>query len=450
MKKLLLILLLFPMCLSGQILTTIAGTGAAGYYGDGGLAVNAQFNHPDKVTFDHSGNMYIADEHNHVIRKISTDNVISTVAGNGHGAGTIIGGYSGDNGPATNAELSRPDDVIFDAAGNMYITELGNCTIRKVTPGGIITTIAGTGAWGFNGDNISATSAQLADPFGIVFDNLGNLYFSDNANYRVRKISTNGIISTVVGTGMQGDAGEGGAATAAQIRAPGYLAISSSGELYIGDYMNHRVQKVDVSGNIHTIAGTGTNSSTGDSGPASAATMQSPFGVFFDPGGNLYISDRVASVIREVNTAGIITTIAGTGTAGYNGENLPATSADINGDALCSAIDEWGNLYMADPVNNRIRRITYNTAGITETAQNNISIYPNPAQNKLTISAATQINTITITNLLGQVVASPQPLFDKLTMTGEREVLCDISGLPPGVYVLRVNEVYVRRLVKEQ
>jgi hypothetical protein len=227
MKRITILLLLFSLTVHGQIITTIAGKGSVGYSGDGGLATNAEFNLPYSVKFDHSNNLYIADWKNHVIRKIDNSGIITTIAGTGSG------GYSGDGGPASTARLRAPVDIAFDAIGNIYIDDNGNNAIRKVTMDGTITTIAGTGVLGYNGDGIPATSAKLYAPLGLVFDNAGNLYFSDEGNARVRKIDNSGIISTVVGTGVVGYSGDGGQATNAELRQPCWLTISPSGDLYI-------------------------------------------------------------------------------------------------------------------------------------------------------------------------------------------------------------------------
>ena len=423
------------------MIETIAGNGVAGYSGDGGAAILCELDNPDYLVFDHATNIYIADEHNHVVRKVNTSGIITTIAGNGFGAGLSDGGYSGDNGPATAAMLSRPSTVGIDRAGNIYITEFGNNTIRKVTPSGIISTIAGTGIAGYSGDNGPATHAMLNDPLGLAFDSIGNLYFSDNSNRRIRKIDvTTGIITTIAGTGTAGYSGDNGPATAAEMRISGYLAFSPTGELYIPEYYNHVIRKIDHSGVITTIAGTGTSGYTGDNGPATAAKLVSVFSIIFDSLGNMYLSDRVIGVIRKINTSGIITTIAGIGSVGYGGDNGPATAAQFNTDVNCSAIDAYGNLYIADPNNNRIRRIVFDETAVNNVYKqaNKISIYPNPAQNEVTIKSTTAIASVEVVNMMGQVVVAP---FGKASgqAASSKEVLLDIRSLPAGVYFVKVN-----------
>ncbi len=445
LSTLLIIIFFSPDQTKAQIIRTIAGIDTANYSGDGGHANAAALNHPDVVKFDHSGNMYIADEHTHVIRKINASGIITTIAGTG------VAGYSGDGGPATNAALSRPVDIVFDASGNMFIAEYGNCVIRKIKPNGIITTIAGTGANGNTGDNGPATAAQLHNPIGLVFDKKKNLYFSSNGDWIIRKIDTAGIISVFAGNNMSGNTGDNGPATSARIGLTGYLAFGDSGALYIPDYANHVIRKVDTLGIIRKVAGTGSMGSSGDGGPATAAAINSPYAILFDTGRNMYISDAFNYLIRKIDTFGVITTIAGTGMNGFSGDGGPATAAQFDADVNCSAIDAAGNLYIADPNNNRIRRIVYNNVGVNEvnSGRCNVSIYPNPAHNTITISTNDKIESVVVVNLIGLEVASPRPSPGCFVPRNDREVLLEISFLPSGVYFVKVNGVYAGRFVKE-
>jgi sugar lactone lactonase YvrE len=222
------------------------------------------------------------------------------VAGNG------TPGFSGDNGPATSAQLYGPDGIAVDSAGNLYIADSVNNRIRKVS-NGIITTVAGNGTAGFSGDNGPATSAQLYSPSGLAVDSAGNLYFADGANYRIREVS-NGVITTVTGNGTPGHSGDNGPAANATINGF-FVTVDSAGNLYIGDNNNHRVRKVS-GGTITTVAGTGTPGFGGDNGPATSANLAFPAGVAVDPAGNLYIADVGNYRIRMVSN-GVITTVAG-------------------------------------------------------------------------------------------------------------------------------------------
>ena len=440
-----LFLLLLPVFASGQIVTTIAGNGVAGYSGDGGYATNAQINTPVNVKIDRYDNLYIADNYNNVIRKINSSGIITTVVGNGYNAGSLSGGgYTGNGGPATNAELSNPSDIVFDTADNMYIIDNGNSVIRKINSAGIITTIAG-GGLAILGDNGPATNAMLFGPFGLVIDSKGNLFFSDAGNHRIRKINTSGIITTVAGNGTPGSSGDGGPATNAQVRIPCWLALSPSDELYIPDWVTRRVRKVDNSGIITTVAGNGGTAQNGDWGAATAASIDACESVAFDDTGNYYISNLAGCSIRKVNTAGIISSIIGGDSCGYGGDERSATAAYINTYVICSAVDHWGNVYFADAHNHRIRKITFNaTAAINyiNKYNNSISIYPNPAQNEVTIKSTTTIERVVVVNMMGQVVVT-SPSFDKnsgqASSPKEREVLLNIQSLPAGVYFVKVN-----------
>jgi uncharacterized protein (TIGR03437 family) len=325
---------------SNGVITTVAGGGSS--IGDNGPATSAQFI-PEGVAVDSVGNLYIPDYLNDRIRKV-TNGVITTVAGNG----TV--GFSGDNGPATSAQLYWSTGVAVDSAGNLYIADTRNYRIRKVS-GGVITTVAGNGTEGFSGDNGPATSAQLNNPGGVAVDSAGNLYIADSGNVRVRKVS-NGVITTVAGGGSS--FGDNGPATSAQLSVGG-IALDSADNLYIADYYNHRIRKVS-NGVITTIAGDGVPGFSGDNGPATSAQLASPSGVAVDSAGNLYIADEGNNRIRKVS-GGVITTIAGNGTYGYSGDGGPATSAQLSQPGYI-AIDSAGNIYIADGQNGNIRVLT--------------------------------------------------------------------------------------------
>ena len=340
---------------SGGIIDTVAGTGVAGYSGDGGPATSAQINKPTGAAVDASGNIYIVDTLNNRIRKVdAATGIIQTVAGTG-GAG-----YSGDGGPATSAEIKNPVGVAVDASGNIYIADTENHRIRKVDAAtGIIQTVAGTGVGGDSGDGGPATSAQLRKAQGVTVDASGNIYIADTLNQRIRKVDApTGIIQTVAGTGVAGYSGDGGPATSAQIKNPAVVAVDASGNIYIGDTDNHRIRKVDpATGIIQTVAGTGVAGYSGDGGPATSAQIKNPAVVAVDASGNIYIGDTDNHRIRKVDPAtGIIQTVAGTGVAGYSGDGGLATSAQLK-KAQGVTVDASGNIYIADTENYRIRKV---------------------------------------------------------------------------------------------
>jgi len=353
----------------------VAGNGTPGFSGDNGPAVSAQLYYPGGVEVDAAGNLYIADSGNYRIRKVA-NGIITTVAGNAGGiavdavgnlyiaddnsisevsngiittvAGNGTYGYSGDNGPATSAQLSTPCGVALDSAGNLYIADCGNYRIRKVA-NGVITTVAGTGTPGFSGDNGLATSAQLSYPSSVALDSAGNLYIADPDNDRIRRVS-NGVIATVAGNGACCFIGDNGPATSAQLYSPSGAAVDAAGDLYIADTNNHRVRKVS-NGVITTVAGTGTVGFGGDNGLATSAQLGYPQGVAVDSAGNLYIADNGS--VRKVSN-GVITTVAGGGDV--FGDNGPATSALVAPAGV--AVDVAGNLYIADPTDQCIRKVS--------------------------------------------------------------------------------------------
>jgi sugar lactone lactonase YvrE len=338
------------------VITTIAGTGVAGYFGDNGPAISAQFDAPLGLALDSAGNLYIADSYNQRIRKLTLNGVIATVAGNG------TSGYGGDNASATAAELYQPEGVAVDSAGNLYIADLGNYRVRKVNPAGVITTVAGTGANGVAGDGGAASSAQLEFPWAVAVDGQGNFYVADSN--RVRKVA-GGVISTVAGSTTSGFSGDGAAATKALLDQPYGLFVDASGNLYIADTGNNRIRKVTSNGNISTIAGNGLHNYSGDNGPATSAQLYNPQAVAIGSSGNLYITDYAR--LRGISPAGVITTIAGNGISNYSGDNGPATSAGLN-QPEGVAVDASGNIYLSDS-SNRVREVT--TSGTISTFTGN-------------------------------------------------------------------------------
>src|ERR1700752_2823905 len=290
--------------------------------------------------------------------------IITTVAGNGTtGIYPCSLCYGGDGGSATAAEIYDPSGVAFDAAGNLYIADAGNNRIRKVTTAGIISTFAGTGAPVFSGDGGPATAAKLWQPMGVSIDAIGNMYIADNANFVIRKVTTAGIISTIAGDTTQGYSGDGGPATAAQLSDASGIALDGAGNLYIADNANNRIRKVNTSGIITTIAGNGTLGYSGDAGPATAAELSAPTFITTDNAGNVYFTDGNNNRLRMINTAGIINTIAGNGLMGYGGDGGPATAAKLNPPQGIT-IEAADNLYIADWSNNRVRKV-YNCSGST-------------------------------------------------------------------------------------
>jgi sugar lactone lactonase YvrE len=366
MKKIyLLVSIAFCLNTNAQhdIMSTVAGNGTGAFAGNGGQATMAELYSPNGVTFDAAGNLYIADLNNNRIRKvIVSTGIISTYAGNG------TEGFSGDGGQATAAELYAPAGLRFDASGNLYIADALNNRIRKVTTAGIISNIAGNGTGAgnytcttcYSGDGGQATAAKINNPNDVAVDAHGNVYIADQTNNRVRKVTTAGIISTFAGNGTAGYTGNGGQATAAELNYPAALAFDAAGNLYIADYDNNEIRKVTTAGIISLFAGhiSGIGGYGGDGGAASgSALLSGPTGLAFDATGNLYIADAGNSIIRVVNTAGIINLYAGeqTTVGSYDGDGYPLLTTTFN--YPCGLVfDAAGNLYIADNGNNRIRK----------------------------------------------------------------------------------------------
>lgn len=326
--------------ISTGIITTVAGTGIGGYNEDGISATSANLNYPTGIKFDDEGNLYIADKDNHRVRKVdAVTGKISTVAGTG------TAGYSGDGSSAVEAELDIPWEVDLDASGNVYIVDRNNHCIRKVDSAtGIISTFAGTGTAGYNGDGIESSTAYLSDPRGVAIGDSGDCFIVDKGNYRIRRVDAGtGLISTFAGTGSLTYNGEGMLATIAQLALPQGVAVDISGNVYVGDTGNSRVRKVD--------AATGIISNVND------AAWEKPAAVLFDGADNLYVADSGAHrVLRVDGETGLIAVVAGTGTPGYSGDGMDATTAELTMPSGL-AFDAEGNLYIADTGNSIIRKV---------------------------------------------------------------------------------------------
>ncbi len=351
---------------TGYTINTIAGNvgaglGTSGFAGDGGPANQSTLSTPFALAVDTSGNLYIVDNGNQRIRKVSGGN-INTVVGNG------TFGYSGDGGPAISAELADPQGIAVDSSGNLYIADTNNSLIRKVTSSGTINTIAGNNITGAGYlDAPIATNGQLSIPVGVAVDTAGNLYISEGdslegaitGNNRIRKVSTTGVLTTIAGTGVIGDFGDGSVATAARLTNPLGIAVDKAGNIYFADSGNHKIRRISANGIITTIAGNGFAGFTGDGGPALNSQLNNPTGVAVDAAGNVYIADKTNSRIRMISANGTITTIAGNGKFGYAGDGGPATSAQLRFPTGV-AVDSAGNVYVADNQNSAIRELTPN------------------------------------------------------------------------------------------
>jgi sugar lactone lactonase YvrE len=332
----------------GRTANTTAGTGVVGYTGDTGAATSATLANPSGVAYDANGNLYLADANNHVVREVSTSGVITTIAGTG------IEGYSGDNAIATAAQLDTPSGVAVDASGNIYIADSHNHRIRKIS-GGTITTFAGTGAPGFSGDTGSAAAAQLSLPSGVAVEASGNVYIADTNNQRIRKVSS-GTINTIAGDGEELYAGDGAAATAAALDSPTSVAVDASGNVYIADRLNQRIRMVSggIITTIAGTNTTGFSGGfSGDGGAAIAAMLSKPSGVSVDAVGNIYIADTGNQRIRQLG-GGTIATIEGSGAQGYAGDGGLSTGAILNSPRSV-ALDAFGNLSIADRLNQLVR-----------------------------------------------------------------------------------------------
>ncbi|OAA29058.1 serine/threonine protein kinase [Frankia sp. EI5c] len=331
----------------------MAGTGRPGASGDGGPAARAELNAPFGMVADWAGNLYVADAGNNRVRRIAADGSIVTIAGTG------TEGFSGDGGPATEAQLGRPSAVALDHAGNILIADTFNQRIRRIAPDGTITTVAGTGEHAFGGDGGPATEAALWYPGGVAVDRNGTIFIADTANNRIRRVGVDGIINTLVGGDGEGAFGDGGPASEALLAFPISVAVDGFGRLYIADSNNNRIRRVGLDGVIETVAGNGRPGYSGDGGPATAATLRSPRGVVVGADGSIYITDRTNRRVRRVDPGGVITTVAGTA--------RPGRAADVDPDAMGPdgqvALNTAGDLFVADRRRHLVLHVHLSGAG---------------------------------------------------------------------------------------
>ncbi|MCC7303774.1 MAG: T9SS type A sorting domain-containing protein [Bacteroidia bacterium] len=416
-------------CLSalGQTYTifTYAGS-SSGFSGDGGPVAFAQFYNPSSVDIDRVGNVFIADAMNTRIRKVDAiSGNISTICGDSTGQ------YFGDGGLAVNAGIGNVRGLCVDQYSNVYFCDYSYSTIRKIDAStGIITKIAGDpSSWGYNGDGGVAINALLYRPTAVFVDtSSGQLYFSDTYNHRIRVISLQtGVINTVAGNGISGFSGDGGPATSARLNYPVSVTKDLSGNIYFGDYGNHVIRRISVNGVISTIAGTGTPGYAGDGGPAVSAYLFSPCGLTLVGDSLLYFTDLATNRVRMINlNSGIINLVAGNGVYGYGGDGGPAQLASLaNPNDL--AITSSGDILVADVWNSRIRKIAIQV-GFPELMNDfQVDVFPNPCSTLAHISSPVNIESVRLFSIVGQEVIS--------TELNQSFFSLDVSAFTSGTYL---------------
>ncbi|MBA3829571.1 MAG: T9SS type A sorting domain-containing protein [Taibaiella sp.] len=444
-KKMLLVTVIFSLSanVSGQaIISTIAGTGVRGYSGDNAPAISAELDRPEGIVLNSQGDIYITDAYNNVIRRISaTDNKITTIAGNG------TRGHTGDGGAATSAELYFPQEIAFDSTSpeqvNLYIADGQNNVVRKVNlPTGIITTVAGNGYnapfhGGYSGDGGPAINAEMDYPGTIAIDNTHNLIIGDGFNCIIRKVDiSTGIISTIAGTPrVRSNGGDGGPAINAQIGLIGGICVDSKGNIYVSDFEHRVIRKIDIAtGIIDRYAGmTDKIGYSGDGGIATTARISNAGLIAVDSHDNLYLPDNSNNVIRRIDAVtGIITTIAGNMAYGYSGDGGPAINASMSHPSAVT-FDKYGTLYITDEENNVIRKVTGIGTAVSNTGNNvAIALFPNPTRGTINIrSGYNEKGTVTVCNMVGAAV------YNGTLNDGSASI--DLSAQPDGLYLVRIN-----------
>ena len=424
----------------GGIITTIAGNGVTQYIGDGWPATSYSLAEPMGICVDKFGTVYVSDNADSRIRKINIQDTLFTICGN-----SGLPGYLGDNGPDTSASCKNPTSLCFDTAGNLLIADQLNHVIRKINLAtSVITTICGVGFPGSTGDNGPASAARLNQPTGICCDKQGNIFIADRLNHVIRRIDAGtNVITTIAGNHNSGYFGDNGPATLGKLAYPTSVTFDNSGNLFIADYGNSRIRKVNTtSGIITTIAGNNLSILAGNNGPASAASLNRPSVVYMSKHGVLYISDYGNDQVRTINQEGIINAFAGTGGTGYTGDGGPATAARIYGPQGIF-VDDSEYVYFADATNSVIRKVSPLPTGIHDIDNlSGLKIYPNPSHGliQVQITDIYEDVSLTITNIIGRIIFESK--------INNQYTNIDLSKEPPGIYYVQLKTIHGRMTQK--
>ena len=423
---------------TAHVINTIAGNNTNCLAGDGGLATAAQTFSAMSVAVDNHGNMFVSDATNSVIRKINTAGIISTYAGTG------ASGFSGDNGPATSAKLSEPRGLVTDPSGNLFVADYTNHCIRKISPSGIITTVAGTGISGGSGNGTPATASMLSYPVNLNLDGNGNLYICDWGNNMLEMVDTFGNIHHLAGCYSHMFSGDGGPATAACINLPYSVCVDNAGNIYFGDVNNARIRVIDPTGTINTFAGTGVAGFSGDGGPATAARINFPSDMEVGPDGSIYFTDALNNVVRKIAPDHTISTIVGDTLAGFSGDGGPASAALLSR-PMGLSFDPWGNYYIADWLNNRVRKVGNNLHSyVQEVADDKkLVIYPNPGNGQFTFYFPTPQNEQLLISIMD---ISGREVFRTRMSTNQKTPI--FTEQPAGMYIVTATTAAGRHYQK--